>query len=164
MQQLFQGYQLIHFHIKQYFHENRFLWPLSLYKLWSPEGQGWGHKRGNYLYTVYWKECFKMKHQTNFNQTWNKHFLQYWNSNLFKWRFKSSSKGDYHKYRVESFKCFLLMNHSTMKAQIYTSASLYSAESILFNSWFLGVMKVHNRVKHFYICFNEMTKITISNH
>jgi hypothetical protein len=40
------------------------------------------------------------------------------------------------------------------KAQIYTSASLYSAESILFNSWSLGVMRSHNRVKHFYICFN----------
>jgi hypothetical protein len=36
------------------------------------------------------------------------------------------------------------MNHSTIKAQIYTSASLYSAESILFNSWSLGVMRGHN--------------------
>jgi hypothetical protein len=38
------------------------------------------------------------------------------------------------------------MNHSTIKAQIYTSASLYNAESILFNSWSLGVMRGHNRV------------------
>jgi hypothetical protein len=56
--------------------------------------------------------------------------------------------------RVGSFKYFLLMNHSTVKAQIYTSTSLYSAESILFNSWSLGFMRSHNRVKHFYICFN----------
>jgi hypothetical protein len=47
------------------------------------------------------------------------------------------------------------MNHSTIKTQIYTSASLYSAESILFNSWSLGAMRGHNRVKHFYICFNR---------
>jgi hypothetical protein len=65
-------------------------------------------------------------------------------------------RGDNHKNakRVGSLKYFLLMNHSTIKAQIYTSASLYSAESILFNSWSLGVMRGHNRVKHFYICFN----------
>jgi hypothetical protein len=54
------------------------------------------------------------------------------------------------KNRVGSFKYFLLMNHSTIKAQIYMNASLYSAES----SWSLGVMMGHNRVKHFYICFN----------
>jgi hypothetical protein len=55
--------------------------------------------------------------------------------------------------RVGSFKYFL-MNHSTIKAQIYTSASWYNAQSILFNSWFPGVMRGHNRVKHFYTCFN----------
>jgi hypothetical protein len=103
---------------------------------------------------IYWKESFKMKHQANFNQTWNKHFLYDWNSNLLKWRFKSSSKGDNHENRVGSFKYFLLMNHSTINAQIYRSACLYSAESILFNSWSLGVMRGCNRVKHFYICFN----------
>ena len=46
------------------------------------------------------------------------------------------------------------MNHNTIKAQIYTIAFWYSAESILFNSWSLGVMRSHNRVKHIYICFN----------
>jgi hypothetical protein len=61
---------------------------------------------------------------------------------------------DNHKNRVGSFKYFLLMNHSTIKAQIYKSASMYSAESTLFNSWSLGVMRGHNRVKHFYIYFN----------
>jgi hypothetical protein len=62
-------------------------------------------------------------------------------------------RGDNHKSaRVVSFKYFLLMNHSTIKAQIYTSASWYSAELILFNS--PGVMRDHNRVKHIYICFN----------
>jgi hypothetical protein len=63
-------------------------------------------------------------------------------------------RGDNYKNTVGSFKYFLLMNHSTIKPQIYTSACLYSAESILFNSWSLGVMRGHNRVKHFYICFN----------
>jgi hypothetical protein len=33
-----------------------------------------------------------------------------------------------------------------MKAEIYKSATLYSAESILFNSWSPGVMRGHNRV------------------
>jgi hypothetical protein len=46
------------------------------------------------------------------------------------------------------------MNHSTIKAQIYMSASWYSTESILFNSCSPGVIGGHNRVKHFYICFN----------
>jgi hypothetical protein len=59
---------------------------------------------------------------------------------------------DNHNNWVGSFKYSLLMNHSTIKAQIYTSDLLYSA--ILFNSWSLGVMRGHNRVKHFYICFN----------
>jgi hypothetical protein len=63
-------------------------------------------------------------------------------------------RGDKHKNRVGSFKYFLLMNHNTITAQIYMNASLYSAESILFNSWSLGVMRGHNRVKHFYICIN----------
>jgi hypothetical protein len=30
----------------------------------------------------------------------------------------------------------------------------YHTSSIVFNSWSLGVMRGHNRVKHFYICFN----------
>jgi hypothetical protein len=34
------------------------------------------------------------------------------------------------------------------------SVSGYSAESILFNLWSQGVIGGHNRVKHFYICFN----------
>jgi hypothetical protein len=63
-------------------------------------------------------------------------------------------RGHNHKNRVGPFKYFLLMNHSTIKAQICTSASLNSAESILFSSLSLGVMRGHNRVKHFYICFN----------
>jgi hypothetical protein len=46
------------------------------------------------------------------------------------------------------------MNHSTIKAQIYMSASWYSAESILFNPWSSGVMRVLKKVKHFSICFN----------
>jgi hypothetical protein len=46
------------------------------------------------------------------------------------------------------------MNHSTIKAQTLMSASWFSTESISFNSWSLGVMKGHDRVKHFYICFN----------
>jgi hypothetical protein len=70
---------------------------LSLYKLWSPRVKV-GDTRGGTIFTfVYWKESFKMKHQANFNQTWNKHFLHDWNSDLFKWRFKSSSKGENHK-------------------------------------------------------------------
>jgi hypothetical protein len=48
------------------------------------------------------------------------------------------------------------MNHSTIKTKIYMSlsASWYSAESILFNLWSPGVIGGHNRVEHFYICFN----------
>jgi hypothetical protein len=46
-----------------------------------PEGQV-GDTRGGTIFTfVYWKESFKMKHQANFNQTWNKYFLHDWNSN-----------------------------------------------------------------------------------
>jgi hypothetical protein len=37
------------------------------------------------------------------------------------------------------------MNHSTIKTQIYSSASWYSAESILFNLWSSGVIGGHNR-------------------
>jgi hypothetical protein len=48
------------------------------------------------------------------------------------------------------------MNHSycTIKAQIYRSASWYSTESNLFNVWSPGVIGGHNKVKHFYVCFN----------
>jgi hypothetical protein len=66
------------------------------------------------------------------------------NSSLFRWRSKSPSKGvssEKCKNRVGLFKHFLLKNHSTIKAQIYRSASWYSAESILFNSRSPGVMR-----------------------
>jgi hypothetical protein len=53
-----------------------------------------------------------------------------------------------------SFKYFLLINHSYIKAQIYVSASWYSAESILFNSLSPGVMRGHDSVKHLYIYFS----------
>jgi hypothetical protein len=49
-----------------------------------PEGQGGGHKKGNYFYICKLKESFKKKHLANINQTWNKHFLHDGNSNLFK--------------------------------------------------------------------------------
>jgi hypothetical protein len=68
----------------------------SLYKLWS-SGVEMGHNRGNNFTWVYWKESFKMKHLTNFNQTWYKPFLHERNSSIFKSRAKSSSKGDNHK-------------------------------------------------------------------
>jgi hypothetical protein len=55
------------------------------------------------------------------------------------------------------------MNHSTIKAQIYMSATWYSAESILFHSWPLGVMRGYNRVKHIYICFNGENLLKISS-
>jgi hypothetical protein len=74
-------------------------------------------------------------------------------------------RGNDHKNRVGSSKYFLLMNHITIKTQIYTSASLYSAESILFNSWSLGIMRGHNKVKHGYICFNGGKSLKMSrNH
>jgi hypothetical protein len=53
-----------------------------------------------------------------------------------------------------SFKYFCLINHRSRKDQIYKRASSYSVESVFFNSWSLGVKRGHNRVKHFYICFN----------
>jgi hypothetical protein len=47
-----------------------------------PEDQGSRDTRGGTIFTfVYWKESFKMKHEANFNQTLNKHFLHNWNSN-----------------------------------------------------------------------------------
>jgi hypothetical protein len=82
---------------------------LILYKLWSSRVKV-GDTRGETIFTfVYWKESFKMKHLANFNQTWSKTFLHDGNSSLFKWRCKN---------RVGSFQYFLLMNHSTTKAQI----------------------------------------------
>jgi hypothetical protein len=57
---------------------------LSLYKLWSRRVKV-GDSRGELFLLL---KC----NQANFNQTWNKHFLHDKNSNLFKWRFKSSSK------------------------------------------------------------------------
>jgi hypothetical protein len=46
------------------------------------------------------------------------------------------------------------MNHSTIKAQIYTSASWCSAESILFHSWSPRKIWGATMAKHFYISFN----------
>jgi hypothetical protein len=46
------------------------------------------------------------------------------------------------------------MNHSIIKAQIYMSASWYSAKSVLFNSWSPKKIWGSTMVKHFYICFN----------
>jgi hypothetical protein len=124
-----------------------------------PEGQVVDTRGGTIFTFVYWKESFKMKHQANFNQTWNKHFLHVLiGIQIYSVLFKG---GDNHKNRVGSFKYFLLMNHSTIKAQIYMSASLYSAESILFNSWSLGVMRGHNRVKH---QWGKSLKISSRNH
>jgi hypothetical protein len=45
-------------------------------------------------------------------------------------------------------------NQTNLKNEIYMSASWYSAASILFNLWSPWVLGGHNRVKHFYICFN----------
>jgi hypothetical protein len=58
------------------------------------------------------------------------------------------------------------MNQSTIKTQIYTSASWYTVESVLFNSWCQGVVMGHNRVKYFYICFDKgkFLKIFSRNH
>jgi hypothetical protein len=49
---------------------------------------------------------------------------------------------------------------------MYTSASWYSAESILFNSWSPRKMWGATMVKHFYICFNgeNLWKMSSRNH
>ena len=90
-----------------------------------PEGQVRDTRGGTIFTFEYWKESFKMKHQANFNQTWNKHFLHvligiqiYSNEGS-----SPLQRGDNHKNRVGSSKYFLLVNHSTIKAQIYTSAT-----------------------------------------
>jgi hypothetical protein len=67
---------------------------LSLYKLWSQMVKV-GDTRGETIFTfAYRREFLEMKHLPNFNRTWNKHFLHDGNSSLFKWRSKSSSKGE----------------------------------------------------------------------
>jgi hypothetical protein len=48
---------------------------------------------------------------------------------------------------------------SSYEPQYHTSSD--SAETILFNLWSLGVMRGHNRVKHFLIC---SLKISSRNH
>jgi hypothetical protein len=86
-----------------------------------------GDTIGETIFTfAYWKEFFKMKHLPNFNQTWNKHFLDpvaWWEFKFIQMKVKVVFKGGKCKNRVGSFQYFLLMNHSTIKAQIYMSAS-----------------------------------------
>jgi hypothetical protein len=69
-----------------------------------------------------------------------------------------SAKSQKCKNRVGSFKCLLLMNHSAIKAQIYTSASWYKAESILFNSWLWGKTYLH------LLQWGKSLKISSRNH
>jgi hypothetical protein len=116
-----------------------------------------GHNRENHIHlSLYWKKSSPEpagQLQSNLVQT----YLTWWEFKFIQMKVLVLFKGLYSqkcKNRLGSFKLFLLMNHSTIKAQIYMSASRYSAESNLFNLWSLGIIGGHNRVKHFYICFN----------
>jgi hypothetical protein len=82
--------------------------------------------RRDTLFTfVYWEESFKMKHLANFNETCTNIFCMmgiqvYSNESP-----NHIQRGIITKVqkRVGSFKVFFLVNYSTIKAQIYTSAS-----------------------------------------
>jgi hypothetical protein len=145
--------KIVHIYMKAFWHSA----DLSLYKLWSPSVKV-GDSRGETILTfVYWKESFKMKHLANFNQTLIQTYIAWWEFKFIQMKVQVLFKGGIIRKvqnRVGSSKYFLLMNHSSIKTQIYRSASWYSAESILFNSWSPGVMRGHNIGKHFYIGFN----------
>jgi hypothetical protein len=71
-----------HIYMKSFWHSA----DLRLHKLWFPGSRGLG------CTCIYWKECFKMKHLANFNQTWYKPFLHEGNSSLFKMKVPSPLK------------------------------------------------------------------------
>jgi hypothetical protein len=123
-----------------------------------PGGNGGGHKGGNYFYTcilerilLKWNNWpISIKLGTNISCMMG--IQVYSNEGPRPLQREDNHKST--KNRVESFKYFLLVNHGTIKAEIYLSASWYSAESIIFNWWPPRVMRGHNRVKHIYMCFN----------
>jgi hypothetical protein len=132
-------------------------------------GPQWsGHNRENYIYMIVFmlKKMFTrtskpISIKLGTNHLWFKMIKKLWKCQVL--------------FKVEIFtkmqKWGGVIEKSSLRepqvriVQIYLKASWHSAESILLNSWSPGIWRGHNRVKHFYVCFNRKSlKIFSRNH
>jgi hypothetical protein len=118
-----------------------------LYTSWS-SGVKWDHNgENNFHMCLYWKTPLKVffskTNGTISIKLVTNHPCIKGKSSLYKWRVRSSSKGDNCKNRVVPFK-FFLKKHQAKKAQVYIEAFWYIANRILSKSWYSGVRWGHN--------------------